>query len=101
VEGNTLVDTFQNSLLPFQQMYLKEGFYYFIHDNATPHVKGKLTDFIKDNYMSDNILKHPSKSPDINPIEKVWGLLKDRVYGRNSITYYDRRVLKKKIKEEC
>jgi hypothetical protein len=45
--GNTLVDTFENYLLPFQQMYFKEGFYYFIHENATPTLKENLLILLK------------------------------------------------------
>ncbi len=47
-----------------------------------------------------NIVKHPAKSPDLNPIEKIWGLLKTKVYDKNNIVYWDRRILKKKIVEE-
>ncbi len=52
----------------------------FQHDNDSKH-----TSLLVKNYfqMSKvNILNWPAKSPDLNPIEKLWGLLKTRVQAR-------------------
>ena len=46
-----------------------------MHDNAPSHSSNKTKQFLKDNGIS--VLEHPSKSPDLNPIELVWAKMKN------------------------
>lgn len=59
--------------------------YSFIHDNATPHLGFPANEFIENNI--NVAIAHPPNSPDLNPIEKCWGTLKDMVYDGESLIF--------------
>ncbi|KAL4493178.1 hypothetical protein ABPG72_003263 [Tetrahymena utriculariae] len=56
----------------------------FQQDNAPPHRPTVVKEFIKSNGFQ--VLKHPPNSPDLNPIEQVWYLLKGLVEKRKPQT---------------
>jgi len=46
--------------------------FYFLQDNARPHVHKHSMRYIH-RWLTPNIKDHPPQSPDLNPIEIVWG----------------------------
>lgn len=52
----------------------------FMQDNARPHTAAHTKDFLDNNNVRR--LVHPPYSPDLNPIELVWGYLKKKVMVR-------------------
>ena len=75
--GNTLIETYNEKFFELQQKWYPTGKYYYVHDNARPHVFGIFNEFIEKKIPIR--VKHPARSPDLNPIEKIWSILKEKV----------------------
>ena len=67
-----------------------------MQDNASCHTAHIVRDFFRD-YEIDTI-KWPAKSPDMNPIENMWCILKIEVGCLNQYNKYQLDVVKQKIK---
>ena len=81
--------------MSFQNKHYYEGFFFFIQDNAKPHKYGACEKFLKE-YLPMPI-EHQAKSPDLNPIEKIWGFLKMQVYENGKKEFSSRKLLKTAI----
>jgi len=67
-------------VVPFMQDNFPKGNGILQQDGARPHTAIVKPQFIADNNIS--LLNWASMSPDMSPIEHVWGELKRRVYDR-------------------
>ena len=93
VNAEFYTDILENALLPFfhlnQHLPLK-----FQQDNASIHSARHTQHWINDNDIP--IIEWPSKSPDLNPMENLWGYLVRQVYKDNK-QYNTRDELKTAI----
>lgn len=79
--GQVYRDILENVMLPsVEQLYPNNTFIYQ-QDNCPIHTARIITQWFGNNNIE--LLPWPSRSPDINPIENVWGLLVKKIYGRN------------------
>ncbi len=68
---------------------------HFQHDNDPKHTSKATVGFLKKNRVK--VIQWPSMSPDLNPIEHLWGILKRQVEHHSSSSI---QSLKEVILEE-
>ncbi len=69
-------DMINEYLVPTMGVLYPEG-YRLQHDLATPHTAKSTTDFLKSNEI--RVLPWIANSPDFNPIENIWLIMKRRL----------------------
>lgn len=83
-------------LIPFSETFWQEKLI-FQQDNAAIHVSKASKQFFEDRKI--DLLGWPACSPDLNPIENVWGILSNKVYS-NGRQFENVAEIKKAIIEE-
>lgn len=81
--------TLEQFLLPFARANHPAG-YVFQQDNASIHTASGTKIWFQTH--SIDVMPWPAKSPDLNPIENVWGILARRVYAHGR-QFYSREML--------
>lgn len=76
--GRYVLEILQGIVLPFKP-FIGDGFT-LMHDNARPHTAALVSRFIEEAGLE--VLDHPPRSPDMNPIEHVWDNLKKMIRAR-------------------
>ncbi|GBO06314.1 Transposable element Tc3 transposase [Araneus ventricosus] len=87
------IETLENHLMPFAENIGGRNCEYE-HDNAPTHTSSATKNYL--NSKNVTVLEWPPMSPDLNPIENVWGIMSRKVY-ENGGQFYSVNALKTSI----
>ena len=83
IDGETYCDMLARDFFDNEKVILPPDFI-FQQDNATPHVCRHTKEFLENRRIK--VLSWPPQSPDLSPIEDIWGIMSEKVY-KNGKTY--------------
>ena len=77
INKNSYLQIMKETLLPYGKTFYGEN-WSFVQDNAPSHKAKIVVKYLKEN-VPGKLLEHPPKSPDMNPIEHIWSILKSEI----------------------
>lgn len=77
-------DILEHNFKQTYQHFYPHQLFRFLQDNASPHYNPEVNTWMHNHGI--HILEFPPRSPDLNPIENLWHVLKWRVEHRNPST---------------
>ena len=84
MNSDKYIDVLQKRVVPEMAKVFSDGSDIFQQDLAPCHTSRKVTKFFADNQIK--VREWPGNSPDLNPIENLWAIIKQRLRGKDCTT---------------
>lgn len=84
MNSDAYIEVLQRKLIPEMQKQFPNGDGTFQQDLAPCHTSRKVQQFMKNNNI--NTMTWPGNSPDLNPIENLWGIVKKKLRKHDCTT---------------
>jgi transposase len=97
-DAEAYIATLSDHLLPFAHANHGDG-YFFQQDNASIHTAGVVARWFEEPDIDVEVIQWPAKSPDLNPIENLWGIMSRKVYDNGKRKFATRAELKACIRQ--
>jgi hypothetical protein len=78
-DSEKYIDILDDIVLPYIEEHFPDGHFYYYQDNSPIHRARTVREWFERNIPVHQLFETPPKSPDIPPIENLWGLAKVRV----------------------
>jgi len=79
-----LYEEILQDFIPFADEYMGKGVWLLQQDGASSHTAKTVDKYLKSQKVET--YRWPPRSPDLNPVENVWAILKKKVKKRNAQT---------------
>ena len=104
INANKYIDVVNHKVMRDMQIAFPDGGSIFQHDSALCHSAKKVKKVLQKNGIK--VLKWSGNSPDLNPIENLWGIIKNKLRSKDcktvnklieaiiSVWYHDDKIAK-------
>ncbi|KAL4500790.1 hypothetical protein ABPG72_020024 [Tetrahymena utriculariae] len=91
INSDTYMECLEQALLPAATKFYYRRKIKLLQDGARSHTSQATSEFCQENNI--DIIQLPAQSPDLNPIENIWGIMKNQWYNSKSSSNQDEGIL--------
>ena len=79
------INFLENRVIPYAEECFPDSDYYILHDNSRIHTSYESLAYLTIRFGADRVIRHPPYSPDLNPIENLFGIMSKKIKDNRHI----------------